>query len=616
MSTFLRDQENAVDTASSRDRLSSLSTDQHERIRDYLLGDSYAFTKVVCGHRDLIPEFHMPLSYVICGLPAKLVPLLNDESFNSETTRVIRRELWRRGIDWNTPEGFAKLDDLLDFVNIRVYRGSFKSSIGTHGGVLFTATRDPNETIWVVSNSDENARAFAEQIRDTILENPVYQALFPERIPTGNIKELITQKRITLGGRTISHPQTNIEADGYLTKRISAHFSTVFVDDLVVKENSTPAAVRTVKAWLAGLPGFEMATRRTRRVHIGTIYAEDDDNKFLKSGANAVNCLTLHIPIETYEHGTVENILLRGTPTNPRLHPAEKIQKIQDKILADTEEGPISWRCNYLLDASAGGASIFPYQVVHDAERSYVKVTPKVAVEGRWHVARPKRDAEGNKVVRLDWKGAEDDPKRFLWITRDPFKEMDRVLTVDPSWVEGGDNWAVSCTGDDCDGVRYQLETQSGVDGTDGWVDAVMDMAAYWKVRLIGFDANANQDTVIKQMLRTDPRLKRIRSLFVPVKAQNITKKARIKNFVAEPLKMYRILLDPDDTVTKGEMTGYRGDKNATDGIVDSLAMAQAVHVRRSSTEEQSSVIARLRMRSAAITRSIDPYTGIPMVAA
>jgi hypothetical protein len=47
-------------------------------------------------------------------------------------------------------------------------------------------------TIWLVSNSDPNAAGFCHQIGETF-ESGAYQDLFPERIPEGNLRELITE---------------------------------------------------------------------------------------------------------------------------------------------------------------------------------------------------------------------------------------------------------------------------------------------------------------------------------------------------------------------------------------------------------------------------------------
>lgn len=607
-------QDSAIEVASSANQLRALSTTQFDVLRNYVLSDSYVFAKVVCGHADLVPSFHAPLSYVLCGLPSKLAATLDDPAYDGYVTRLIRRELWRRGIDWRTPGGMVALDALLDFVNVRVYRGSFKSSVGTHAGVLWSATRDPNETIWIVSSTDENAWAFCEQIGETIEDNPAYMALFGDRIPA-NLKEAVTQRRITLEGRTISHPQTTIEADGYQTRRISAHFSQFWIDDLVVKENASPVGLKSVKSWLSGLTGFEMDTRRMRRVHLGTIWDENDDYRFLTNGKLAQKCLSLLIPIELHEEGWDGNILERGKPTNPSMT-AERVQNKQDKVLGDEEEGPVSWRCNYLLDPTAGDGRLFPRIIVHDPERSYVKLPhPKQADAGRFLVSRLERDKEGKKIEVENYKGPDDSPARYKWLTLDPMRDLDRVFTLDPSWVDGGDNWAISCTGDDHDAIRFQLETVSGDDGVEGWIDALPEMVAFWRPRSIGFDKSAVQDAAINQIIKTDKRLRHIRHLFVPVSTKNQNKKARIRQFVAEPLKIWKLLLDPDDTVTKDEMTDYRGTPNATDGILDSLAMAPAIHVGKSSREVRQERANKLAQRSRYLDRMIDPYTGVPYAA-
>lgn len=619
----LNEQDEAIKAATTPSELRACSTDQLATLRTYLLSDSYAFAKVVCGHADLIAPFHAPLSYVLCGLTDKLIWTLNDPSFDGYVTRAIRKELWRRGINWKAPEGRMALDALLDFVNVRVYRGSFKSSIGTHAGALFEATKDPNETAWIVSSTDENAWSFCEQIGETIEKNDAYRSIFWDRLPP-NPKEFVTQRRITLAGRTISHPQACIEADGYQTRRVSAHFSISWIDDLVIGGpggNNTPAGIKSAKTWLTNVPGFEMATKRIKRRHLGTIWDEDDDNRFLTSGALAKACFTLNIPIEVYEGGYVDNILVRGKPTNATLHPVAKIQVLQDKILADPQEGAISWRCNYLLDATAGDARLFPHAIVHDPERQYTKIDhpdKDLTLKGRFLITRLLRNATGQKIEIPGYSGDPDLPQRWKWVKAfDPLRDLDRVITLDPAWSDGpnADNWAASCTGDDSDAVRYQLETQSGEDGVEGWIEALVDMVAFWRPRLVGFDKSAQQDAAVKKIIATDKRLRRIRHLFVGIPTHNKAKKVRIRNFVAEPLKMWKLLLDPDDAITKDEMTDYKGSANGKDGILDSLAMAPAIHVSQSSSEQRRERALKLRLRAQRLDRAIDPYTGVPYAA-
>lgn len=609
--TYLTDQTSAIEAATSRDRRHSLSTERYEGLRRFLLADSFAFTAVVCGHLDLVPAFHAPLSYAFCHLTDQLIRTLDDPDFDSFVTREFRNEFQRRGVEWWTPDGREAVDELLDTLNIRLYRGSFKSSVGTHGGGAFIGTKDPNRTIWLVSNSDPNAYAFCDQIGKTV-RSGVYADLFPERIPQGNLNELITQSRITLGGRTISHPQTNIEADGYLTKRISAHFDTFIIDDLIVRENASPAMIEPARKFILGLAPFEMVTRRVWRRHEGTIWAQNDDHQLLTSASMANECLSIFIPIEVYENGYVENISERGTPTNAALHPTEKIQKLFNKTMADPEKGAAEWRCNYLLDASGNsGDAPFPPSVVDDPMRRHKRADhPKHA--GRFIVGRYLRDCEGRVLTPTGEQWQEGDQRGVLWF--DPWRDLYRVMSIDAAWKDGGDNWSVEVEGFDPEMVRFQLANLSDSTGVDGWVEAACALDEVFNVQAIGFDAGAYQDVVIRQMMATDKRLRRIRHKMRPVPTHGVSKSSRIRNYTAEPLKMYRLLLDPteDGIPTRDEMKLYRAnDKNAKDGIIDSIAMCPAVAQRRKSSEDREAARAAGRTRR----NQTDPTLGVPLVA-
>ena len=622
LKSFLSDVEDGSSSTHSRDRWNAMSTGQRDRLRLFLESDSYAFTHIIGGHADLVPELHMPLSYMVCGLTDKLIFSISQSGFDSYVTREIRKQLWDREIRFDTPEGREQVDQCLNLINIRWFRGSYKSSTCTHGGATFMATLDPNETIKITTAIDDKAWELCEQIGKTILSG-VYNDIFPDRVPTGDTKKSITMKTIELAGRTGSHPQTTINAFGYRTKDIGAHYSTFIFDDLVVGGpggNATTAELPGVHAHLRGLSGYYMNTRRIRRVHVGTKWDENDDDAFLTSGKLAKSCLTIRVPIEEYDH-PVENLSERGKPTIPQIKDEKKIQALFDEtITSETGLGAWEWRCNYLLDVSAGGGRLFSQALVDDPERAY-KLVPlpldQVARRRLGHqlVSRFARTSEGVRIEVNGWNGAPDDPSRWTRLIMDPWKHMDRVLTLDPSWSKGADNWACSCTGDDHFAVRYQLETQSGDGGLDEWVDALPEMVEFWKPRIIGFDKNAMQDAMIANMLKTDRRLRKIRHLFVGISAKNLTKYSRINAFVAEPLKMYRLLLHPTDAESRAEMVAYKGDKKAVDGILDSLAMAQAVHVKRTSPEQREELMARLKARNAAIEASIDPYTGIPFAA-
>lgn len=614
-----------------------------------LLSDSYLFTKKICKHHDLIPELHMPLSYAACGLTDRLIEVLDAKGFDSYVTQRFRAELWKRGIrDWHTPDGWAAVDAALDFLNFRWFRGSFKSSTITHGAVTFLATVDPNFTIKITHAVDDKAWSFCEQIGATILSG-TYRDFFPDRIPEGNLSKLITMKEITLGGRTISHPQTTVQASGYNTKDESAHYDTFFTDDLVNEGNSSPQELKGVNRWLRGLPGFYMPTRRIRRREVGTKHEEDDDDTFLTSKAMAQECLTIRVPIEEHD-GPVKNVLQRGKPTIPQMYTPERITKLQRHVLSDETEpdGVRSWLNNYLLLSRSASGRLFPPSLVDDPDRwwlgPFVHTKASQHKMGRFIVARFRRDEEGNPIARRgcviarhtggrncackpdgeckkagglldDWRS------NAAVVAYCPWKDLDRVALVDPAWASredttrtsdrDPDNWAVSAVGTDPEMVGMQLETMSDTTGTEGWIEALAELDDFYRFRVIGFDASAMQDAVIKNLMVTDKRLRRLRSRMRAIRHAG-SKRAHMRAGLAEPLEMYTFLLRPDEegNATRDELKGIRGMPSDKDGIADSLAMHRAVNKRSRSEKEKHDDEA-----AAVNARRLDPILGIPVAA-
>jgi hypothetical protein len=481
-------------------------------------------------------------------------------------------------------------------------------------------TRDPNITGRISHAIDDKAWEFCGQIADTILSDK-YRDFFPERIPQGNLNELIGQKKITLAGRTVSRPQTTMQAYGYLTKDTGGHYDLFLIDDLVMERNATPALLPGVQSWLDGIEGFRIDADgvRVRRVHVGTKWDEADDDAYLTRGANAIDCLTIRVPIETHDDQSVVNIMEAGTPTIPQFWDTKRIAEKKRRVVNQSDEetagidGARSWRCNYLLDAYAGGARLFPPSLVDDVERWWMGPYEHKD-KNKFLVARYRRDAEGKVLV-----SAKSSKKEVL--TLDPWKpaDLDVVATVDPSWSdkEGADNWGVTVSGKDYEGVTFQLETISATSGLGGWIDALCDVDERYRIRVIGFDGGAYQDAVIQNMLKTDKRLRRLRGRMVKVPHNNRSKIARIREYVSEPLKRYALLLDPSELgqPTRDEMKAYKSTGKDVDGILDSLAMAPAVLKSKKSPEDHERA-REIQMRNEmAYRRSINPALGVPNAA-
>ena len=623
----------------------ALSTSASQRLRAFLESNPYAFTYAICGHVDMVPEVHMPISFAACGKADLLAWSITQSGFEGYVIDELREACRIRGIDPRTPEGVAKLDAALDWVNFRIFRAWFKSSVITHGGVTYTATVDPNSTNKITTAVDKKAFELCKQIGRTV-QSGRYADIFPDRVPLDPQGD-VTESTVTLAGRTISHPQTTIQSASYRTKDVGGHYDHFWLDDLVVGGrggNNTPAELPGVHDHLTGMTGFWMPTRRVRTIHAGTRWDENDDHAFLTTKNRALACFSIVVPIEVHDdtqqaEGAVVNIMERGKPTCPTFLNEQRIQALQDRVLADeTEvEGSANWRCNYLLDPGIGGGRMFSSRVVGDPDRRWRLVPhkdPEILKKhpDRYRVARVARDAQGRPLSRetdkplvetyhdngveksrlvADWK------RRAKWLVFDPWRDLYIVMTLDPSWKNGGNNWAITIAGIDYEGVMYQLDCVSENTGEEGWPEALIEMDRIWSPKVIGFGGGGIQDSIVKNKFTTDPQLRKLRGRLVGLPENEAAKPARIRAGVAEPLKQYKWMLAPGAVgdPARDEAKAYKGGRRDKDDVLDSMCMVPAVLRRARSPEDRKAARERASAAERLYRQSIDPYTGVPNAA-
>jgi hypothetical protein len=563
----------------------ALKQSEFALLKQHLLSDPFDFARIICRYRELTDRYHRPLAYIAGQCTDKLIALLNRPGFDSYVLHALRIELMQRGIDWNTEVGRGRFEELLAFVNIRMYRGSGKSSIGTHSTLLWYATKDPNETIALMSVNDEGASAFCRQVRETMLSD-IYRLFFPERIPQGDLTKLLTERRLWFGGRNIPHPQWTVEARGFTSSWARTHFNRFFCDDIVTEANCSETELPKVHRNLGNMRGLYMPEikRKVCRHHFGTVYAETDDHSFLRKIAH---CLTIVVPIETYPNGQPESIEERGIPTNPEWHPVEAVSKIQAEVSGDPDQGPLSYKRNFWLDPLAGlGDRTFPPSLVGKAKY-------RLVVEaGVKKCERPRRKEDGS----------------YEPMALDPFRQMMVVLGIDPAFSKGGDDWAVSAVGVDHEEVVYQLETLAGK-GWEGLKRAMRIAIERWNPRVVGYERAGAQETSFQTLLEYDKFFRRYAKLFEPVWHENKSKEWRILNRVVEPMRMGKLWVNPNDTRLHEEMTAYNPEnEKAIDNRVDSIAIAMSL-VRRGKPKGKFGE--RMGARKAAQKSRRDPFTGV-----
>lgn len=567
-----------------------LSAEELAATRAACLDDPFIFARFICGHKDLTPKLHMPLLYVAAGLVDKLVPILNSPDFaDSYTVRQIKRELLRHSVDWNTPFGRQRMVEIFRFVNIRVSRGFGKSSSITHGLRLWKMTKDPNLTAALITNVDDpKAKDFCKQIRATILSDR-YRAIFPDRVPED--LKLLQESRITLAGRTVPDMEPCLMAFGYAASPVGYHFDELHFDDLVARENSSLVALAEVRDFLANLSGLYKPGFRYPivRMHVGTRWDDEDDDAEVRKIAR---CFTINVPI-WYRDAPTDDITIAGTPTAPDWKDLENIKLLQEEVLSNPQEGAIAWRCNYELDPSAGGGRIFPSNLVDASDWIPYRPDPKYKSKFAEWPSRLIEEKETRKTLAFD-------PEKLYVVT-----------ACDQSFASDGDEWSVASVGCDQYGHRYVLEVRTG-HGVEAMLDAVEMQRLTWKPRRIGFEKIAAQH-VIELVVKLGVKYRMLRGSIESVSHNNKPKEWRLRNFVAEMLKMRRLHLNPRDTQTKAEMKAYKPGPKAKDNILDALAMCEVLIQKSSQSEAgQDAWQEKLRRINADHRAALDPFTGVP----
>lgn len=116
-------------------------------------------------------------------------------------------------------------------------RNSFKSSVITVGGTLWTLLKDPNARILIVSETQKNASKFFSEIKTHIETNEKFRSLFGE---WDKNSPRWREDEITISTRTATKKEPSLMYSS-LEKQVttSLHFSHIILDDVVSKNNST-----------------------------------------------------------------------------------------------------------------------------------------------------------------------------------------------------------------------------------------------------------------------------------------------------------------------------------------------------------------------------------------
>jgi phage terminase large subunit-like protein len=154
--------------------------------------------------------------------------------------------------------GYGKLNDkfhlkLAKFFDRHIYsmqmhlhpRGHYKTTLLTVSGSIRLVLMDPNMTILIRTNREENARKFVgDEIRQHFINNPKFRALFPEHA-TQKASEEGTATAFITPARTKKWIRSPTFEGASITQRLTSnHYLLVVFDDIVDEKNSETPELR------------------------------------------------------------------------------------------------------------------------------------------------------------------------------------------------------------------------------------------------------------------------------------------------------------------------------------------------------------------------------------
>lgn len=549
-----------------------------------------------------VERIDRPLLYICTRRAALLVATLDDPRFAGEVTDQVKADLRACGIDWTKPEELPRVQERLRRVNIRMPRGTGKSTVAD-GADVWDATDDPNMTISLGTKADKYAQKRITSMGE-IVTSAQYAFWFPDRVPR-DLKHDVTQDAIFIGGRTVIKPEATIEGRGIQSPWTGSHYRKNRRDDIVGTE-SGDASTEDARKHMAQMTSLRDNTAWEGEIFIGTINGEEDDNSILMDDDGVMHII---IPIERHRRKhflgedcddpeaivetDTENLWVAGDPTMPDKAGFNREGVAAIKTEQRVNPNGLTWLLqNYFMIAHKGaGGVIFPKRLLDRSEFQWFYDSRLK----RELIGRPKLGREDTERDRTSSAFRPED-----WFLLDPKKvpRSARAWAADQSTNEDGtgDEWALSYVLMDHEGAFYLIHCIAGY-GYDEMVDSFLpfDKLANWPPRN-GIDANATQRMTIDWLKRDAANSGKFRDLaarVVPIKSNGEAKDTQIRNWIQSRMKQGTFYFNPRLKDWRGEAYRYRprrpdGRKNkkAIDNRLDSTWMAMTLPVRPASPEE------------------------------
>lgn len=271
----------------------------------------YYFNKVVLGYAQNVDHLHLPMCQHL------------------QETRAIRQR------------GYL------------LPRGHFKSTNISKGYPLWRLTQDSNTRILIVGESGPVAAKALKDIKWHILNNELFQALYPELVPEDVNKTKWTDDEILLP-RSQSFDESSIKTIGIGAKYTGFHHDLIIFDDPIglVAAQSPPEMQQAID-WFKAAPGLLHDPELSEELMVGTRWCYGAQDLY---GWEMENMGTY----EWYTRSAIEN----GEPIFPERFTLDTLERIRKR------EGDYLFSCQYLNDPIPSGGGKLDISYLREYKQS------------------------------------------------------------------------------------------------------------------------------------------------------------------------------------------------------------------------------------------------------
>ena len=308
-------------------------------------------------------------------------------------------------------------------------RGTLKSSIGTIGGSLQDAVKNPNIRILLASEKFTISTAFLSEITGHIEKNEEFRNLY------GNlVGDLWNKSEITINTRTSWKASPTISCAGIDVTKVGMHYDVIRVDDPHSDQNTgnqdqIDKVIRWYKLLLSLLdPGGHLYITGTIW-HYGDLYNYIVNKERERAEAGRKKRFKI-FQRDSFE-GTNDDLLNNRVSKDKLLWP-ERLSAdwLKDQLI---EQGPYIFSCQYRLRPIDDETAVF--------KRSWLKTCLPEEVPKRLNIYStidPMRDEEGKDYLSIVTCGTDEYWKSYILDVRrvkaDEHDTVDEMFNVYQHW--------------------------------------------------------------------------------------------------------------------------------------------------------------------------------------